>query len=141
MDTLINDFTKALIPIVITLVTGLVALLLNQVREYVARRVGEEQTRLIEDVLAQAVKAAKQTMALAPGKEKKKAALTHAQLALTQLGLKVDIELLASWIEAALYDINAEEAQDAAYTLIRTSPVASISVSTGNTATGTGMES
>lgn len=144
MDTLINDFTQALIPIVITLLTGLVALLLNQAREYVERRVGQEKARMIEDVLAQAVKAAQQFSASATGKERKAYAIAQAQLALDQLKIKVDVALLAGWIEAALYDVKVEEKQDAAY-VARTAKItpvvpSAISYSVGTTATGTGSE-
>lgn len=104
MDQIINDFTQALIPIVVAFIAAMLGLLINQARVWVARKVGAEQTALIEGVLSQAVRAAGQYLASAPGEQKKRYAIAHAQLALTQLGLTVNLTLLESWIEAALFD-------------------------------------
>jgi len=107
MDAIINEFTKALIPIVIAFITAMLGLLLNQARVWMERKIGASQTALIEGVLSQAVKAAQQYVSSDQGKEKKAYAIAHAQLALDQLGLKVNVELLESWIEAALYEEKA----------------------------------
>lgn len=106
MEQIINEFTRALIPVVVAFIAALLGLVLNQARVWLTRKAGVEETQLINDLLLQAVKAAEQSLATESGVQRKAYALQHAQSALDRLGLKVDVILLQSWIESAVSDMN-----------------------------------
>lgn len=97
-----NEFIRQLIPVAVTFIVALVGLVLNEARRLLVERVGMAQAELIESIVDNAVLAAEQYLKSEDGKARKAFAIATAQRELEARGIRIDVERLGAWIEAAV---------------------------------------
>lgn len=95
-------FIETVIPLLVTVISGFVLLVVRNTNQWVKARVTGEQYRFIEHVVTTAVNAAEQYLGSEEGEQKKRLALTAATQVLQKRGIDVDVDQLDIAIEAAV---------------------------------------
>jgi hypothetical protein len=99
---LLVQLLAALVPILVTLLSGVAGLLMLEARRLLAERVGQERARTVEHYIRMGVFAAEQYMQSADGRAKKEWVLTWAQAQLKLRGIDVPLALLSELIESVI---------------------------------------
>lgn len=102
MEKVLIDAVEILLPVLISLLAVLLSLVLAEVRNLLAQKVGAEKASAIERLADSAVLAAQQYLSTADGQAKKAYALAYLQAALDARGIKIDAAQLSVLIEATL---------------------------------------
>jgi len=93
---------NTVIPILATVISGFVLLVVRNTNQWIKARTTEEQYRFIEQVVTTAVNAAEQYLGSGEGEQKKRLVLTAATQVLQKRGIDVDADQLDIAIEAAV---------------------------------------
>jgi hypothetical protein len=99
---LLVQLLAALVPILVTFLSGMAGLLMLEARRLLAERVGQERARTVEHYIRMGVFAAEQYMQSADGRAKKEWVLTWAQAQLKLRGIDVPLALLSELIESVI---------------------------------------